>query len=170
MRFLAVIGALAILAAVAGAIFFFGGFYNVAAAEPDLGVVKWALVRVRVASIERHALDRPTLQLGDPAVVKAGARAFAELGCVNCHGAPGAKWAKFSEGLSPGPPDLAEAGPQLEPAQLFWAIKNGINMTGMPSFGAIKTEDQKIWQVVAFIKKLPSISPEDYKAWSSAAP
>jgi mono/diheme cytochrome c family protein len=170
MKLLAFIGVLAILAAIGGAIFFFGGFYNVAAAEPDPAIVKWALVRVRTASIERQATDRPSIQLGDPAVVKAGARAFSELGCVNCHGAPGVKWAKFSEGLHPDPPDLAEVGKDLAPAQLFWAIKNGINMTGMPSFGAIKTDDQTIWQVVAFVKKLPSVSEDDYKAWSSAAP
>lgn len=170
MRFLAFIGVLAILGAIAGAGYFFGGFYNVAAAEPDPGIVTWALVRARSASIERHATDRPTLQLADPAVVKAGAHAYAELGCVNCHGAPGANWAKFSEGLHPGPPDLAEVGKDLTPAELFWAIKNGINMTGMPSFGAIKTDDQTIWQVVAFVKKLPSVSADDYKAWSGAAP
>jgi mono/diheme cytochrome c family protein len=170
MRFLAFIGVLAILGAIAGAIYFFGGFYDVAAAEPDPAIVKWALARVRTASIERHATDRPTIQLGDPAVVKAGAHAYAELGCVNCHGAPGVKWAKFSEGLHPDPPDLAEVGQQLQPAELFWAIKNGINMTGMPSFGAIKTDDQTMWQVVAFVKKLPSVSADDYKAWSGAAP
>jgi hypothetical protein len=69
MKFLAFIGILAILAAIGGAIFFFGGFYNVAAAEPDPAIVKWALVRVRTASIERQATDRPSIQLGDPAVV-----------------------------------------------------------------------------------------------------
>jgi len=170
MKLLAFIGVLAILGAVGAGFFFFGGYYDVAAAEPDLAIVNWALVRVRTASIERHALDRPSLQLGDPEVVKAGARAYAELGCVNCHGAPGAQWAKFSEGLHPAPPDLAEVAKDLEPAQLFWAIKNGINMTGMPSFGMIKTDDRKIWQVVAFVKKLPSISADDYKAWSAASP
>jgi mono/diheme cytochrome c family protein len=170
MKSLAVVGALAILIAVAGATFFFGGFYNIAAAEPDLGIVKWALLRVRVASIERHAVDRPSIKLDDPKVVQAGARAFAEFGCVNCHGAPGAKWAKFSEGLHPDPPDLSEVAKDLEPAQLFWVIKNGINMTGMPSFGLIKTDDQELWQVVAFIRKLPSVSPENFKTWSAAAP
>jgi hypothetical protein len=40
----------------------------------------------------------------------------------------------------------------------------------MPSFGAIKTDDQTMWQVVAFVKKLPSVSADDYKAWSGAAP
>ncbi|HXP77800.1 MAG TPA: cytochrome c [Stellaceae bacterium] len=168
MKFLAFIGVLAILGAIGAGIFFFGGFYNVAAAEPDLGVVKWALVRVRTASIERHATDRPSLQLGDPEVVKAGARAFGALGCVSCHGAPGVKWAKFSEGLHPDPPDLSKVGKDLEPAQIFWAIKNGINMTGMPSFGATGTDDQTIWQVAAFVKKLSSVSADDYKAWTAA--
>jgi mono/diheme cytochrome c family protein len=170
MRFLALVGALAILAAVAGAIYFLGGFYDVAATEPNPRIVEWTLARVRMASIERHAADRPTLSLDDPAAVRAGARAFAELGCTNCHGAPGVKWAKFSEGLRPDPPDLSEVGKQIDSTQLFWVIKNGINMTGMPSFGLIKTEDQKIWQVVAFIRKLPSVSPDDYKAWSGANP
>lgn len=168
MKFLAFIGVLAILGAIGAGIFFFGGFYNVAAAEPDPAVMDWALVRVRTASIARHATDQPSVQLGDPEVVKAGARAFGELGCVNCHGAPGVKWAKFSEGLQPSPPDLAEVGRNLEPAQIFWAVKNGINMTGMPSFGAIKTDDKTIWQVTAFVKKLPSVSADDYKAWTAA--
>jgi mono/diheme cytochrome c family protein len=170
MRFLAIIGALAILVAIAGAVYFFGGFYSVAAAEPESDIVKWALIRVRVASIAHHATDRPPVALDDPATVQAGARAFAEAGCVNCHGAPGVKWAKFSEGLRPDPPDLKEIADQLEPAQLFWVIKNGINMTGMPSFGAVKLDDKEIWAIAAFVKKLPGVAPEDYKAWSGSAP
>jgi len=53
MKILSAIGALAIIALVAAAVFFFGGFYNVAATEPDLGVVAWALVHIREASINR---------------------------------------------------------------------------------------------------------------------
>jgi mono/diheme cytochrome c family protein len=168
MRFLAVVGALAIVAAVAGAIYFFGGYYSVAAAEPDFAITEWALARIRIASIAHHAHQASPLSLDDPAVVKAGAHAFGQLGCVNCHGAPGVAWAKFSEGMRPYAPDLKEVAGQLEPAALFWIIKNGIRMTGMPSFGLIKTEDKEIWTIVAFIKKLPTISPEDYKAWSEA--
>ena len=43
---------------------------------------------------------------------------------------PGVNWAKFSEGLHPDPPDLKDVVGELSPAQLFWVIKNGINMTG----------------------------------------
>ncbi len=58
-------------------------------------------------------------------------------GCVNCHGGPGAQWRKFSEGLNPDPPDLKEIVGDIQPRELFWVVKNGIKMTGMPSFGAI---------------------------------
>lgn len=166
MRILAVIGALSIIAAIAGAVYLFGGFYSVSAAEPQFAVIDWALMRIRIASVERYGTALPPMPLDDPALVRTGARAFAQRGCVGCHGAPGAEWAKFSEGLSPGPPDLKEIAPALSPAQVFWVVKNGVRMTGMPSFAAAKVGDREIWAIVAFVKKLPSVSPDDYKAWS----
>jgi mono/diheme cytochrome c family protein len=168
MRILAIIGALAIVVVIAAAVFFFGGFYSVAATEQDTGVVAWALVNVRQSSIDRHATDAPPGSLDDAAVVRTGARAYSQNGCVRCHGGPGVDWSKFSEGLNPGPPDLKEVATELPPRQLFWVIKNGIKMTGMPGFGGIGVSDQDIWAIVAFLKKLPSISNEDFKAWSSA--
>ncbi len=170
MRFLALIGFLAIVLGIAAAVFFFGGFYSVAGTKPDPGIVAWALTRVRNASIDRHAIEGPTLALDDPAVVRAGARSFATRGCVSCHGAPGAAWAKFSEGLRPDPPDLKALANQLEPRQIFWVVKNGINMTGMPSFGRVGMDDEEIWSIVAFVKKLPQVSDADFKAWSAGAP
>jgi mono/diheme cytochrome c family protein len=167
MRLLAVIGFLAIIAAIAAAIFFFGGFYSVAAIQADPPLVATALIHVRQASIDRHATELPPPSLDDPATVRAGARAFAERGCTNCHGGPGTGWAKFSEGMHPGPPDLKEIVDGIEPRQLFWVVKNGINMTGMPSFGEIGVPDPEIWTIVAFLKKLPHVSDQDYKAWSS---
>jgi mono/diheme cytochrome c family protein len=170
MRFLAIVGALAIFALTAGGVYFLGGFYSVAATEPSPKVVDWALENVRVASIMHHATDKPPVSMNDGSVVQAGARAFSELGCANCHGAPGVKWAKFSEAMRPDPPNLKEIVGQMTPEELFWVVKNGINMTGMPGFALIKADDQKIWTIVAFIKSLPIISAEDYAAWSAPAP
>jgi mono/diheme cytochrome c family protein len=167
MRFLAFIGALAIIVAVAAGVYFFGGYYDVAASEPDLAPVAWALEHVRDASIDRHATDRPPGNLEDSAVIQAGARAFSNRGCVNCHGGPGAMWMKFSEGLRPDPPDLKDVAPDLTPSHIFWVVKNGINMTGMPSFDKIITEEREIWSIAAFVKKLPSVSEADYKTWTA---
>jgi mono/diheme cytochrome c family protein len=170
LKFLGVLCILIILAIAAGAVFFLGGFFNVAASVEDPGVVNWALVQVRQASIARHATDQPPNSINDQASVQAGARAFAARGCTNCHGGPGVEWQKFSEGLNPAPPDLKEAVGDSEPGELFWIVKNGIKMTGIPSFATAGLPDAEMWQIVAFLKKLPNVSEADYKSWTAPAP
>jgi mono/diheme cytochrome c family protein len=167
MKFLTFIGVLAIILVAAAAAFFFAGFYNVAATKPNPGIVDWALGQIRGASINRHAVDKPAISMEDPAMVRAGARAFASRGCANCHGAPGVMWAKFSEGVRPDPPDLKDIANDLTPAQIFWVVRNGINMTAMPGFALIDTPDQEIWTIAAFVKKLPQVSEDDYRAWAA---
>ena len=166
MKILAAIGVLTILAAGAASLFFFGGFYSVAASDKAPAFVAKMLIMVRQASIARHATEAPPIKLDDDAVVREGARAFAQRGCVNCHGAPGVQWAKFSEGLDPDPPDLAETAAGRDPREIFWIVKHGIGMTGMPSFGAAGVPDREIWAIAAFVKRLPKVSEQDFKAWS----
>ena len=72
MRTLAVIGALAIVIAVGAAVFFFGGYFNVAASEPNPGIVNWALVKVRMASIDHRARLASPVDVDSPEVVRAG--------------------------------------------------------------------------------------------------
>jgi mono/diheme cytochrome c family protein len=168
MRFLAFIGALAIIAVLGAAVYFFGGFYDVAQSADNPAIVDWALASVRGASVIAHATEQAPANLDDDETVKAGARAFSTIGCVNCHGGPGVKWAKFSEGLKPVPADLSKMAKQRTASQLFWAIKHGIKFTGMPSFGMAGASDQDIWSIVAFVKKLPTVSNEDYKDWTAS--
>ena len=169
-KFLALIGLIGVVVGVVAAGYFFGGFYSVAATVDDPAPVKWALIRVRQASIDRQATETPPGSLETPAQIQAGARAYATRGCTNCHGGPGVEWAKWSEGLRPDPPDLKEVVNDRTPAQLFWVIKNGINMTGMPSFALAGAKDEDIWSIVAFLKKLPVVSEADYKAWTAPSP
>jgi hypothetical protein len=67
LKFLGLIGLLAIIAGIGAAAFFLGGFFNVGANHRDPGIVNWALVHVRKASIARHAtehrLERSTIRL-----------------------------------------------------------------------------------------------------------
>lgn len=167
MRFLALIGALAIVVAIAAAVFFFGGFYNVAQGD-NPAIVDWALASVRGASVAAHASDAAPANLDDPETIKAGAKLYSTIGCVNCHGGPpDSNWAKWSEGLKPVPADLKAAAKARTASQLFWAIKNGIRFTAMPSFGMAGTSDSDIWSIVAFVKKSPSVSDDEYKAWTA---
>jgi mono/diheme cytochrome c family protein len=47
-------------------------------------------------------------------------------------------------------------------AELFWIAKHGIRMTGMPTFGGTQ-EDRQLWTLVAFVRRLPDMTPEQYK-------
>jgi hypothetical protein len=165
---LALVGLLVIVGGIGTATFFFGGFYNVAANHPDPNIVNWALVQVRMASVRRRATDRPPAGLlDDAATVQAGALAYARNGCTNCHGEPGVESAKFSEGLTP-PPDLRKVVNDRTPEELFWVIKNGIKMSAMPSFGVDEppVRNNTIWAIVAYLRKLSSVSDANFKAWN----
>jgi hypothetical protein len=168
MRTLAIIGGLTILIGVVAAGYLFGGFYSVAASAEDAGPMVWALTRVRNASIARRAGGQPPFALNDVAVVRDGARHYAQHGCPYCHGAPGVEWSKFSEGLNPAAADLHEIAKEREASAIFWVVKNGIRMTGMPSFGKAGVPDNELWQIAAFVKQLPSVSEADYKTWTAS--
>jgi mono/diheme cytochrome c family protein len=169
MRLFATIGFLAVVAIVAAAVYFFGGFYNVAATQRDPRIVDWAIGLVRMASVDRHATQGPPIPLDNPNAIQAGARAYADRGCINCHGAPGFMWEKFSEGLRPDPPDLTKVVAEREPRQLFWVVANGIKATGMPSFALTGASDQELWAIVAFLKKLPTVTDTEFKSWVEGA-
>jgi len=92
---------------------------------------------------------------------KEGALDFSEM-CVGCHGAPGEERGEIGKGLNPSPPSLAEVVPSWSSAEIFWILKNGIRMTGMPAFGPTHSND-RLWSIVAFVKQLPKMTADDYK-------
>ena len=51
----------------------------------------------------------------------------------------------------------------ISPEEQFWVIKNGIKMTGMPSWGETH-EDKELWELVSFIQKIPSLSSQEYRS------
>src|SRR6185295_178133 len=63
----------------------------------------------------------------------------------------------------PSPPELAAESAEDEPLETYWIVKNVIKMTGMPSFGVTHSDD-KIWAIVAFLNRLPKLSPQEYQA------
>jgi len=102
VRFLAFIGVVAIGVAVAAAVFFFGGFYSVAA-KRRRSCAGRAHAHPGATSLDCAPCQRPGCRPRTRSAVEAGARAYATRGCVNCHGAPGAEWATWSEGMRPDP-------------------------------------------------------------------
>lgn len=140
----------------------YSGFYDVAASEPDSAAVRWLLVTVRNHSIDRRAAGIQVPPLTDPGLVQEGFEHYHEM-CVDCHLAPGVESSEIRRGLNPQPPVLAEIVPHSSPARLFWVIKNGVKMSGMPAWGTSHS-DQMIWAMVAFLEKMPNMTPAEYQA------
>jgi len=143
-------------------IFIYSGIYNIGATSPHYKFTRWIISKMTDNSIKHYAGENsPSVSLTDSTVIQTGFVHYREM-CSVCHGAPGVERNEFTAGLYPKPPKLLRSAEEWKPAELFWVIKNGIKMTGMPGFG-ITHSDDKIWTIVAFMEKLPSMSPEQYK-------
>jgi mono/diheme cytochrome c family protein len=145
-------------------VFVWWGGYNVAATVPHWKVTHWFLEEMRERSISAHSRGIIVPSLNNPKLVEAGFKDYHEM-CRLCHGAPGYSRTEIAKGLYPPPPDLTkeEFAKGANSAELYWVIKNGIKMTGMPAFGPTHSEDQLLG-IVAFVRRLPNLKPEEYKA------
>jgi mono/diheme cytochrome c family protein len=164
MRAIRILLALIILLALAAAGVVYSGAYDVSAANPEPAWRARLFETVKDRSIDRRAAEQQAAapSLTDPERIRTGVVHFNEM-CVTCHGAPGVPKSEIGMGLNPDPPDLAHEGEEQAPGRLFWVLKNGIKMTGMPAFGMTHTDDQ-IWAMVAFLKQLPKIDAQRYAA------
>ena len=151
-----------------GVAFVYFGIYNIAADDPHTRVVYATLDKLRDRSIEARAKDIEVPgDLSSPERIARGAGLYQEM-CVSCHLGPGVEPSELSQGLYPQAPKLAEHGAHA-PGEMFWIIKHGVKLSAMPAWG--KTHpDPLIWDMVAFLKKLPAMSPTQFKASIAAAP
>jgi mono/diheme cytochrome c family protein len=167
MKFLAgVVLTLLIGLAVCGFVLGTGRFNVAATAPPDFTdkLAPWVLDK----SIERRARDITDAVARDPGAVGRGMSHYRE-NCLPCHGAPGVDAAEFPEGMNPTPPDIDS--PTLQhatDAELFWVIKNGIRMTGMPAFG-VNHKDEEIRDIVAFVRHATQITDAERQALKTGA-
>lgn len=153
---------------VAGAAFVYSGAFNVAADDPHWGITARLMESARDRSIAARARDiEAPPALDDPALLAMGAEHYAAM-CTNCHLAPGMADTETRKGLYPKPPNLAEHADHRSPGEVFWIIKHGVKMTGMPAWG-LTHDDASIWGMVAFLKKLPELSPGEYEALAGEA-
>ncbi len=162
----ALAGAVALLglAGLSGLAVAYGGLYNVAATEDHASLTRWAFDTTLHNSVERRAdgLVPPPSPSLPASALAAGGEAYKSM-CQHCHAGPGAQRSAWADGMRPRPPYLAEAASEWRPEELYWIVKHGVRMSGMPAFGP-SHDEQRIWAIVAFVKALPAMTPEDYAA------
>lgn len=167
MKTLGIIIAVLLVELILFIIFVHSGLYSVAATSPDPRPIRWVFRTTSDNSVERHAKGIAVPSLTDSAMIREGFDHYNEM-CVGCHGAPGVERSEIGKGLYPHGPNLAHSVKEMPPEELFWVTKNGIKSTGMPAFGPTHS-DQKIWAIVAFLEKLPNMTPQEYKAYQKTA-
>ena len=165
--FITLLTSAAVLAAGAG-LFVYSGAYDTAATDQHTAPVFWLLKATMRQSIRRHARQVNAPPLGDATLVARG-RVLFHARCVRCHGAPGIAPEPFALGLRPAPANLANTAIEWPPADLFWTIKHGLKMTGMPAW-EFRLPDDALWAIVAYLQVLPYESPRDYRNALRMAP
>lgn len=161
----AVVATLLILIA-AGLIVVYTGAYNVAASDGHAPITRWAFDTTMKNSIRARA-DGLTPPEFTPAGLREGAHEFQEY-CVHCHGGPGVKPHEWASGMLPNPPELSHAAEEWSTAEIFWIVKHGIKMSGMPPFGEGHS-DRTVWNIAGFVERLPAMTPEQYRALTGSS-
>jgi mono/diheme cytochrome c family protein/ketosteroid isomerase-like protein len=149
-----------LLLVIGGAAFVVSGVYDIGADAPHWPLTERAIGVLRDSSVHARADAIEVPDLDDAEMIAEGAEHYAAM-CTGCHLAPGMSESEIRPGLYPTPPVLAEER-DLQPAEAFWVIKHGIKMSAMPAWGTTHT-DEAIWNMVAFLRKLPAMTPDEYR-------
>lgn len=149
-----------VLLGLGGAGFIYSGVYNIGADDPHTQWVFKLVETLRDRSVAVRAASIPVPPLDDSDLLLSGGPDYAEM-CSGCHMQPGVKTSEFRDALYPQPPNLTEKS-DITPAQMFWTIKHGIKMSAMPAWGPTHN-DQRIWAMVAFLQRLPELTPAQYQ-------
>lgn len=168
MKLLKTLFVLALLAAAAASALVVTGTYDVAADTPHWPATYRVIEFARTRSVAARAADVVVPDLDDPALLRSGAGNYAAM-CVSCHLSPAdQEETELSLGLYPRPPRWDALG-AVEPRIAFWTIKHGIKASGMPAWGR-SMDDRYLWGMVAFLRQLPGMSAERYRAAIAASP
>jgi mono/diheme cytochrome c family protein len=158
----------ALLIAVVAAVLVHMGSFDVAADKPHSQPVFWLMNTVRERSVAIRAADITVPgNLAEAKRIASGAAQYDEM-CSLCHLAPGMKRTEISRGLYPRAPELRRKS-ELTPAEQFWVVKHGLKMTGMPAWG-VTHNDELLWDVVAFLRKLPELTADQYQTLVKSGP
>ena len=160
---LSILSGVAIVAVVG---FVWSGIYNVGADDHHTKPVFALMQSLRANSIHARSKHLTPPNLEDPQLILKGAGQYAAM-CTGCHLAPGMEESEIRPGLYPQPPDLSKE--RFDPKDEFWVIKHGIKMSAMPAWGG-SHDDATVWSMVAFLQKLPDLSPEQYRDIVAKAP
>ena len=76
---------------------------------------------------------------------------------------------EIARSMQPLPGPLVDAAQRLRPRELYWVIREGIKMSGMPAWG-YRLSDADHWALVGFLQRLPALTPAAFAPRRSRGP
>jgi thiosulfate dehydrogenase len=154
--------AFVVLIAVGWAYLRFGSL-PVATADPAFPLEK-QIVHLPLNARVARELQQPPFGVSED-VYETGARVYTQQ-CAACHGVPG-KPVAYAKWMYPVAPQLWQKHTRGnvvgvsddEPGETFWKIKNGIRLTGMPSYQHLLSNDE-MWDVALLLKNADRQLPD----------
>jgi mono/diheme cytochrome c family protein len=107
--------------------------------------------RILVARSSRRGIPPAPTDL--QASIKEGDTVYG-TDCAACHGLDGHTPTDTGRWMYPRASDLTSPEvQQYSDRELFWIVKNGIRLSGMPAFGKVESDDH-IWNLVHYLRTL----------------
>ena len=135
----------------------------------EVAVAHW----IRSMSMPREVKEQanPWAARATPEVLET-ARAHWADHCATCHANDGGGNTEMGRNLYPKAPDMRSATTQnLSDGELYYIIRNGVRLTGMPAWGDAKlAQDDESWQLVLFIRHLPVMTAEEAEGMKALNP
>ena len=153
MKYALVSLSIAILLAAAGVLFLVSRFTMSALPEPGR-IETYLAGKAKQAFIHRSAHGAlPAAPLDVKASIEEGDKLFGSE-CAACHGLDGHKPTDAGRWMYPRAADLTSRNVQeYSDQELFWIVKNGVRLSGMPAFGEVETNEH-IWNLVHYVRTL----------------
>jgi len=122
-----------------------------------------AVRHMDIPKIDREE-ENPWATVATPEVMKDAREHFADH-CAQCHANDGSGKTEMGQYLYPRAPDMRLPATQnLRDGELYYIIRNGVPLTGMPAWGEPNlVQDDDSWQLVLFIRHLPQLTPDEIK-------
>lgn len=158
--------ALVVLGAIAGGVILLSGAYDTAATKQHFWITYRMLELGLHFSVAQAARDIAVPDLARTANLDVGHACYREH-CLQCHGAPGIAPAALGRGQLPSPSSLSQSAREWPEAHLYFVVKKGIRMSGMPAW-EYRMSDDALWSTVAYLKAMPTQTSVAYERFAAA--
>jgi len=106
-------------------------------------------IRERAIPSRYTTMKNPVIST--PEVIHEGMAHWADH-CTPCHANNGSGDTMYGKTMYPRPSDMRQRDTQeMSDGELYYTIKNGVRLSGMPAFGDPGDDDVDSWKLVAFI-------------------